>query len=122
MGFFTFSGNFKELFGGVFFVKKSEKQHFCRKIFFRISNKFKSNFYHFETQFRHIASFMILKSNQGVPKPYQGVTVGSFTPGMVIDGIVVDVVCSNELLPQLYTTLSVENFPVGSLPVKSFPA
>jgi hypothetical protein len=32
-----------------------------------------------------------------------------------------DAICSNELLPQLYITLSVENFSVGSFPVKSFP-
>jgi hypothetical protein len=41
---------------------------------------------------------MILKSIQGVLlKTYQGMSGGSFTPGMVMDGIVVDAICSNEL-------------------------
>jgi hypothetical protein len=62
------------------FVKKSENQHFCRKIFFGISNKFVPNFYHFVTNSRHITSFMILKSNQGVSKTYQlqGMSGGSW--------------------------------------------
>jgi hypothetical protein len=39
------------------------------------------NFYHFVTNFRHFTSYMILKSNQGLSKTYQGMSGGSFTPG-----------------------------------------
>jgi hypothetical protein len=57
----------------VILYKNSENQHNFR-FFFMISNKFVPNFYHLVTNFRHISSLMILKSNQGVSKTYQGMT------------------------------------------------
>jgi hypothetical protein len=71
----------KSLSSMVILLNNFENQHFWHKIFFTFFDKFVPNFYHFVTNFRHITSFMILKSNQGVSKIYQGLSGGSFTPG-----------------------------------------